>query len=345
MGTAGSRPFCRPSTVRHTLLPVVLVLVLATTLSGSGYAAQALSVILPDLAPTLPTGWSMHTLPGARPGVMLEVLQRPALAPPARYRLVVVPGSGCTGWLPVASRYFAGLLHAELLVLHKPGVNAGVGLTTDCGARFIQNDTLSAWRDHARAALQAHFADDRGARPQGPTLPVLLVGISEGAELLPYLAAIVPALAGVVMVSAPGLDPAEAGELQARRLGHWPAWQVLGRAQASEATDDAVFEGRTLGYWRDFWHWRLAQPLLDGPWPLLRVWGDADALVPVAAHQRFGQLARSRTAAFCDLRLPGADHGLQRGPPDQFDGLQWLWARLEGWARKPAAGWCTQLLP
>ncbi len=327
---------------------VLLALLLTAGLPGIGWPAEATSLST-DPLPTLPPGWSLESLPGARPGVSLAVLKRAALAPPARYRLVVLPGSGCTGWLPVAKRYFAGLLHAELLVLHKPGIDVSAGLGADCSPDFIQHDILSAWREHAQAALQAHFFVPQHPAPTpqqpDPRLPTLLLGISEGAELLPDLADHIPALAGVVMISAPGLDPREAGELQARRLGQWPSWQALERAQASDASDDELHEGRTLKYWRDFWHWQLAQPLLDASWPLLRVWGDADALVPTAAYDRFGQRSHRRTAPMCDLRLPGADHGLQSGPVDQRDGLQWLWARLEVWGRQPAGGLCESVIP
>ena len=289
----------------------------------------------------LPPGWTMAILPGAQPGVMVRVLQRTELAPPARYRVVVVPGSGCTGWVPVAPRYFAGLLHAQLLLLHKPGVEISAGLAADCSEDFVANDTLSSWRDHALAALQAHFTPPQIPRDPAPDLPVVLIGISEGAELLPALAERVAGLAGVVMLSSTGLDPRDAGELQALRLGHGNAWRALQDAQASSAREDRLVEGRTLAYWRDFWQWPLAQPLLTAPWPLLRVWGDADEFVPIAAYQRFGQLAKTRVADFCDLRFPGADHGLQSESPEPRDGIQILWARLEAWARHPALGWCS----
>lgn len=319
----------------HVLLVAFASLFLAVGLSPAQANPAGNVNFDPDFFQT--SGWSLDTLPGAGDDVTLRVLKRTALAPPVRYLVVVVPGSGCTGWVPVAKRYFAGLLHAELLVLHKPRVDVAAGLNAVCSAEFVQNDTLSGWRDQARAALRTYFANLPDSK-----LPALLVGVSEGAEVLPDLAPEVPHLAGVVMISAPGLDPLETGQLQARRLGQEPAWLALERIQGSDATVNSIYQGRTLRYWRDFWGWKLAQPLLDAPWPLLRVWGGQDSLVPELAYQQFTLKVQSRLAPTCQMRLPDADHGLQT---DQYDGLQWLWARLEVWGRSPASGLCEMVLP
>lgn len=281
----------------------------------------------------------MLRLPGQTAGVEVAALQRSALVPPARYRVVVVPGSGCTGWVPLAPRYFAGLLHAELLVLHKPGADPSAGAGAACSAAFQASDDLAHWRAAAQSALAALGS----GHPTATTdLRLLLVGISEGAELLPELANALPAVAGVVMVSAPGLDPVQAGELQAQRLDQAAAWQHLRAGQSGAWADETVVQGRTLRYWRSFWTWPLAQPLLAGPWPLLRVWGDGDEAVAPAAYTRFAVLAAHRAAPWCDVRLPQADHGLQT--PTQ-DGVQWLWAQLERWARSPDAALCDVVTP
>ena len=285
-------------------------------------------------------GGAFHArlLPAAT-GLTLTALQRPARAVPARYRVIVIPGSGCAGMALFADRYFAGLLHAEVLVLHKPWVDADASTPTDkCSVAFVQADALGAWRDHALAALRADAQEQAQTRAHASPLPQLLVGISEGAELLPALAAEVPHLAGLVLLSSSGLDPREALALQAEQQGALPALRVLERAQASALPDAAVREGRSLRYWRDLWLWPSARPLLAAPWPLLQVWGEADAQIAPGAYQRFSALARQRAAPYCARRLPGADHGLQRAG---HDGVQQLWGWLEQWARAPAAGLCA----
>jgi dienelactone hydrolase len=302
----------------------------------SGATFACLATLATAAANTADPAWQRATLPG-QGGAELTVLRREARTVPLRFRVIVVPGSGCASLADVAPRYFAGLLHAHVLVLHKPGINIDAGLAPPrCSDAFVQADRLSAWRDHARAALRAD-AQARAARG-APAVPALLIGVSEGAEILPALAAEVPHLAGLVLLSASGLDPLEAGSLQARRLGALQAWEALGAAQASSRPDADVVQGRSLGYWRDLWRWRVNEPLRQGPWPLLQIWGEADALVPPEAYARFAAQAERRAPGFCAKALPGADHGLQA---QGRDGVQVLWALLEQWARAPHEGPCA----
>jgi len=320
---------------------------LALLLTGCSAPHPPTDLVAAPAAPPVPATtqgaapgaeFGVRTLPGAG-GATLQALQRGERAAPLRYRVIVIPGSGCAGMGPIAERYFAGLLHAQVLVLHKPGVDPGAHTApADCPHRFVSRDRHSTWLAHARAALRADVLSRQGQ----PALPQLLVGISEGAELLPALAPEVPQLAGLVLIGASGLDPQEAGALQARRQGVQGDWAALGQISAGAPHDSVVVQGRSLGYWRDLWNWPLTLPLLQGPWPLLQVWGSDDALVPAVAYARFAELAALRTAPYCARRIDGADHGLQRAAAG-MDGVQQVWAWTEQWARQPAAGLCAPL--
>ena len=295
--------------------------------------------VSPDAGPDpSSSGFTLRALPGEGTAVV-QALHRAERVPPLRYRVIVVPGSGCAGMGAFAGRYFAGLQHAQVLVLHKPGVSPQARKAPgDCPRAFVQHDRLSTWLAHARAALRADALQRQGL----PPVPQLLVGISEGAELLPALAPEVPHLAGLVLIASSGLDPQTAGALQAQRLGVLPDWQAVGDEVAGRRPDTAVVQGRSLGYWRDLWRWRLTQPLLQGPWPVLQVWGGDDALVPPAAYERFATLAAARSIPYCARRLGGADHGLQGGATGG-DGVQRVWAWTEQWARNPSIGLCGPL--
>lgn len=281
---------------------------------------------------------AFHPLPlPGHGGVTLQALERAPRVPPLRYRVIVIPGSGCAGLGAWAERYFAGLLHAQVLVLHKPGVRPGDRTAPgQCPPSFVATDALAAWQAHAQSAVQAWIAPAETADTQ----PTVLVGISEGAELLPGLAPLVPRLAGMVLLASSGLDPREAGALQAQRLGALAHWAALERAQAGSSPDAVVWQGRSLRYWRDLWQWPLARPLIDGPWPLMQVWGAADELVPPQAYAQFHARALGRRAPYCAHSLPEADHGLQAGARD---GVQRVWAWLEQWARQPGEGLCAPL--
>ena len=303
------------------------------------------------------------TLPGSN-GHWLQALERGARSAPLRYRVIVIPGSGCAGMGAMAERYFAGLLHAQVLVLHKPGVAPEARTPPGhCPPDFVQADALDQWQAHAAAALQ-HWL----ARQAPPALPTLLVGISEGGELLPGLAASLqqpvsqpapqpaPPLAGLVLLSASGLDPREAGALQAARTGHSAAWQQL-EQQAQQvqqwkqqlepppapalgrSTGPArLLQGRSQRYWQVLWRWPVAQPLIDGPWPLLQVWGEADEQVPAQAYWRFAARARQRQAPYCARPLSAAGHDLQS---PARDGVQLTWGWVEQWMRSGQPWQCT----
>ncbi len=247
-------------------------------------------------------------------------------------RIWVVPGSGCSGLGPIADRYFSGLLHAEIRVLHKPGVTAMARRAPeDCDAAFVASDALSAWRDDVRTAIRAGQAQIAVAQDGTEDVPQWLVGVSEGAEVVPLVADAVRNLQGLVLMASAGLAPAQVAGLKARQDGHGAAWERLTRQAAGSLDDATVMQGRTLRYWRDLLAWPSQAALHEGPWPLLHIWGGQDDLVPPAAARQFAMHQTNRPAPYCAWEIPGADHGLQG--PGGADGVQRVWARVEQWAR------------
>ena len=209
-------------------------------------------------------------------------------------------------------------------MLHKPYADVFAGpAPARCSPEFMRHDALGSWRDDALAALRQVNAGD--AAP----LPTIVLGISEGAEIVPYLLPAIPDPLGMVLLSATGLDPAVAGDMQAERLGQGLAWKRLKEVVASSQPDDMIVEGRSLHYWRDMFGWKLTAALAAAKIPLLRVWGSDDALLPQDAYDRLRSLPAANSMQICDWRLAEADHGLQgrRG-----DGVQLLWRQLERWA-------------
>ena len=140
----------------------------------------------------------MEVLAGLAPSSQIQVLRREARQGPSRFRLLVIPGSGCSGFASFADRYFTGLTEAQIVVLHKPHVDVFAGpAPAECSAEFVRHDALGSWRDEAIAALRQLSLRDP------LSLPTIVLGISEGAEITPFL---LPAIAnpfGVVLPQPP----------------------------------------------------------------------------------------------------------------------------------------------
>lgn len=211
---------------------------------------------------------------------------------------------------------FAAAPGAQVLLLQKPHVGG-----TECSLSFLEWDRLSRWREQAIAlARQALKATDAG-------LPLVLAGLSEGAELLPALVEAFGESRLLLIVGNAGLDPGIAGALQAARDGVSDRWQQINTAAELADTEHRLIEGRSAGYWRDLRDWRLSGPLMQEPRPLLHVWGGHDQLVPQQAYQRFARQARAgRSGFYCAMRFASADHQLREPEADR---LQALWRALE----------------
>jgi alpha-beta hydrolase superfamily lysophospholipase len=269
--------------------------------------------------------WLQELQPGAVEHRQVPVLKRSPQGDQApRFRVIVVVGSGCSGMGSMAQTYFQGLEAAEIWVIHKPHTRPWVKVSAEnCAHEFVRNDRLSIWQQDAVSALQSM------RRRSGP-MPAWLVGISEGADILPALARTLgDELQGLVLLAASGLDPADTVRLQAERLERLDVWHDIRHSASTRAPDEILLHGRSLGYWRDLLGWSLNRPLTSSSWPVLQVWGDADELIPTTAYERFRETAQQRTIRLCAIRLPGANHGLFSVSHEA--GQQIAWGLLNRW--------------
>ena len=265
------------------------------------------------------------------------------LSEPPRHRVYVIPGSGCNGLAPIARAYFRGLATGEVVVVHKRHVDIKRWMGTDarCSSAFVKHDRLDRWAQEAQTFVAWHLRQ----YPPHANQAVALVGISEGAEVLPVVAANQPGVVLLALVGSTGLDPLEALQLQALKEGA-PGFVAELTRQAADAAkaDDTVWAGRSLGYWRTLLQWRYSQPLLDARQTLWLGFGTGDTAVPLEGLRRFQARAQSQGRWLCLALFDGADHGLQRHGGDQP--LQQYWAWLaEALGRRDPAVDCAALAP
>jgi hypothetical protein len=227
----------------------------------------------------------------------------------------------------------AAALHADVLLLQKPWATPWAGLDEPCGGESLQQDHLPAWRDHLIMAVRQHIAEQPDFW-RGP--PLLWVGLSEGAELIPSLVPHLPPMSAVVLVSSSGLNPQRVGAAQAHRQGHTKVWQNLS-AQVHDARwpNDHVTQGRSLLHWRTLFAWSVEDGWVHVRTPLLRVWGSNDQHIPPAIYEEGASVLKNAHVPWCDWVLPNADHHLQS--PER-DGVQWLWHQIERWGRHHGHG-------
>jgi hypothetical protein len=256
-------------------------------------------------------------------------------------RVYVVPGSGCTGMAPILPSYFEGLGAHEVIVLHKPHVRASDWpRPSPCRPGFVSQDELASWS----RAWRSFMTQDMRERPVPPA-HVVVVGISEGAELLPGLMADWPGVGLAVLLGSTGLDPWEALLLQLEREHDLPFGRALQARLTEGATgahpqalsprvateDKALLGGRTLGYWHTLRHWPVAVPLEQSRTPTLVLMGDGDAQQAPEGLLRFAK--RHQRPGLCARLVPGADHGIR------VEGRQWpgLWPLVQGLVQAPTA--------
>jgi pimeloyl-ACP methyl ester carboxylesterase len=256
-----------------------------------------------------------------------------AVTHPATF-VFVVSGSDCVNMKGLLPHYFDGLEGASggmrIFILHKRFIG-----TSDCGSRFIEMDHPSRWvEDQAEFILaQLSIAGMNFQRPS----KLLLVGISEGAEVVPVLAGRISGVTHAALLGNGGMDPYDALQLQATKYGFTDAARHIDiTCNGSPASFDRVVADRSCRYWSEMRSLRHTDNLLRLDIPLFVAMGEADRMVPIesAWHIRDRFAAAGRTTLRV-LTVPSADHGFRK--PDG-SALPEVWRALEEWLHEETSG-------
>lgn len=264
---------------------------------------------------------------------LVSVLVRDALDGPATYGVIVLPGSGCAGLAPIAERYFRALRRARVAVIHKPFVDVNAWpAPAVCSDSFVKWDNLRDWTWTASAVANKVVAQHLAG------LPIVVVGVSEGGEISPRVAAQVPGITALVLLSSSGLDPAQLALMVAEQTGTLASWQRIVRSASGSSPGDRIIGGRSLLYWRVLLQWRVKDQLAVSTLPLLQAWGGRDSSVPQQAFMEFAEARFAMSAgSYCPMTWPSADHGLQDG---DIDHIQDVWRSVE--FRQRTGQWLCQ---
>ena len=185
----------------------------------------ALFPVLPGAAGIWLRGALKHFRPGCASGGC------PALAAP--------------GFMPAGQ---VGLTpgRGQIRVLIKPGIDAA-------GRCAPTSPRVTACATGPHAARLAIESSATSAQPLQPCPPCS--SASAGGEILAALAPAVEGLSGLVLIAAPGLDPHAWGASKPPASTTPPAGRLLAQA-SSDAPDETLLDGRSLGYWRDLLQWQ-----------------------------------------------------------------------------------------
>ncbi|MFZ6719022.1 alpha/beta hydrolase family protein [Undibacterium sp. Ji49W] len=227
--------------------------------------------------------------------------------------IFVISGSDCVSMGEFLPQYFSGLEgesgRTRILILHKryilPGSNGQA-----CGDAFVRADHPSCWQADQLEFMRVQLAN---LKRQGITPKrVIVLGVSEGAELAPVLAQQIQAT-HLVLLSHSGKNALDAYRALAT---HYPAmqqgWQTLQTALLIVPADpDATrIHGRSWRYWSEIAAIPQTQNLLHAGIPVFLAVGEADPVIPPGAVDDLQQAFKLAGRQIHISRFPGVGHSL-----------------------------------
>ncbi|MCU6435125.1 prolyl oligopeptidase family serine peptidase [Undibacterium sp. Jales W-56] len=232
----------------------------------------------------------------------------------------VVPGSGCISMGKYLPDYFRGLEGESgalrIMILQKRHSQQN---DIPCSAAFIRDDHLSRWQADQGEFIesQLRLLQSQGQRPKR----VLIMGISEGAELAALLAARMPVFTHLALISNGGMQPLDAFRLLANkrndaglRIELQRIDEALDNASesASVADNQILVNGRSRQYWQELNQLRHSEHLFSWNKPVLICMGEADQALPVeSVYWLEREFSRAKKTNLQLHVYPAADHGLR----------------------------------
>ena len=257
----------------------------------------------------------------------------PPAEPASRgFLVIVIGGSDCGSmgaWLP---GYFDGLEGRSgpirIAVLHKRFVRDGSTADTPCPPSFTRHDHAKRWLDDHEAVIRHLRAGDPGRR-------VVLVGISEGAEVVPALARRIGDVAGIAIVASGAMAPLEAYRIQAGRFAlPFDAIAAAASGRQPPADPDAPREelgGRSWRYWSEIVDLDPTGNLLALGVPVIAAMGTEDRHVPPESLDRLRErFARAGNDKLETHAFPRAGHDFVERPGGRSR-LPDFWRAFDDW--------------
>lgn len=229
--------------------------------------------------------------------------------------LFVVGGSDCTSFAHFLPQYFRGLEgesgDIHIFMLQKRFIGARTwGRSFGCSKQFVRADYPERW-----IADQLEFIRQQlsflGAHPNRR---IVLLGISEGGEIVPILAQRIPQTTHLVILANGGLDPLDAYSLQRAKLGLAPSEalrKLLETPELDASKNTNLFFGRTATYWSQVNKIQQIENLLLLNMPILMTMGVEDEVVPIeSAWYAKEKFENQRNKNLTLITYPGANHSL-----------------------------------
>lgn len=249
----------------------------------------------------------------------LDKTLSPQVSANAETFVFVISGSDCTSMQYFLPQYFNGLEGVSgpirVFILQKRHIEEKTwGRDAGCGRDFIKADHPSQWIADQSEFIFAQLT--LAARQNAAPKRIVIAGISEGGDIVPVLAKIIPGVTHAVIIANGGMNPLDSYRLQEQKEGKANDVGILAALDHRPSDPDAeanYIGGRTWRYWAELGELNHTENLLALTIPIWMTMGDADQSVPVESAMYIRDRFRLEKKSNLTLIIyVGADHSLQR---------------------------------